>query len=146
MRFIIVLPLLFIAFSVISAQQINVSGLWRGTITQNEGGYRPKYDFEIFLNQKGNKLSGRSYVFIENIYAVLELTGEITGSQTIQIKETRIVDSKKTQGLEWCIKSYNLTFSKSGNKLTLSGSWFGHTNGVPCVPGVVSLSKKFARA
>ena len=91
-------------------------------------------------------MSGRSYVFIENIYAVVELTGEVTGPNTIQIKETRIVDSKKTAGLEWCIKSYELKYVISGNKASLNGSWTGHTHGEPCIPGVVSLSRKFARA
>ncbi len=129
-----------------AAAQVNYTGLWKGTITQNKGGYRPQYDFEIYLNQKGSKLRGRSYVFIENIYAVVELSGEVTGPNSIRINETRIVDSKKTEGLEWCIKSYSLTFSKSGNTAKLAGPWTGHTNGLPCIPGVVSLSRIATRA
>lgn len=126
--------------------QSGYSGQWKGTISQNSGGYRPQYEFEIYLRQKGNKLSGRSYVFVENIYAVVELAGEITGPNTIRIVETRIVDSKKTAGLEWCIKTYSLTRSKSGNTVKLSGPWTGHTNGTPCISGVVTLSRKEIRA
>jgi hypothetical protein len=138
--------LVFVLPAIGVAAQPNVSGLWKGAITQNQGGYRPNYDFEIFLNQKGNKVSGRSYVFVDNIYAVVELAGEFTGANTLRIKETRIVDSKKTDGLEWCIKIYDLTFSKAGGGVKLSGPWTGQTPSGPCIPGTVTLTRKIARA
>lgn len=139
--------LLVFAWSVFGvAAQPNVSGLWKGSITQNQGGYRPNYDFEIYLNQKGNKISGRSYVFVDKIYAVVELSGEFTGANTIRVRESRIVDSKKTDGLEWCIKTYDLTFSKAGGVVKLSGPWTGQTPSGPCIPGTVVLTRKFARA
>ncbi|MBX2929837.1 MAG: hypothetical protein KF852_18530 [Saprospiraceae bacterium] len=139
--------LLVFALSAIGvAAQPNVSGLWKGSITQNQGGYRPNYDFEIYLNQKGNKISGRSYVFVDKIYAVVELSGEFTGANTIRIRESRIVDSKKTDGLEWCIKTYDLTFSKASGVVKLSGPWTGQTPSGPCIPGTVILTRKFARA
>lgn len=129
----------------IQAQYAYVAGLWKGTITQNSGGYRPKYDFEIFLHQKGNKITGRSYVYVDKIYAVLELSGVVTGN-AIQLQESRIVDSRKTEGLEWCIKSYQLSYSVNSQKRQLAGTWKGHTNGLPCIPGNVILVRKFARA
>lgn len=129
----------------LSAQKLNLSGLWKGIITQNEGGYKPKYEFEIFLHQKGNQLHGRSYVYVDNIYAIVELQGEIHGNEVI-LQETRIVDSRKIPGLEWCVKAYKLTYSAPNRTPTLSGSWTGHTQGIPCVPGSVVLSRKAARA
>jgi hypothetical protein len=137
--------LLTSAFTELYAQNANIGGLWKGTITQNSGGYRPKYDFEIFLHQKGDKISGRSYVFVENIYAVLELSGVVSGN-SIQLYESRIVDSRKTEGLEWCIKSYDLVFSSKDRNKYLNGTWKGYTNGLPCIPGNVVLVRKFSRA
>ncbi len=129
----------------LSAQKLNLSGLWKGVITQNEGGYRSRYEFEIFLHQKGNQLHGRSYVYVDNIYAIVELQGEIQGNEVF-IQETRIVDSRKVPGLEWCIKTYKLTFSTPNQTPTLSGSWTGYAQNMPCVPGAVMLSRKAARA
>ena len=140
------IPICLLFFSgLLHAQNANVSGLWKGVITQNSGGYRPKYDFEIFLHQKGNKITGRSYVFIENIYAVLELSGEVNGN-SILLRESRIVDSRKVEGLEWCIKSYKLNYSRTSQKSQLLGTWEGHTGGDPCIQGNISLSRKFSRA
>ncbi|HRD82994.1 MAG: hypothetical protein IAE84_02980 [Saprospiraceae bacterium] len=145
MRFLLPAILwLFLGCSFATAQ-VNISGQWKGSITQEKGGYRPTYDFEMFLSQKGSTLKGRSYVFVDNIFAVIELSGEVSGNN-ISIREFRIVDSKKTKDLEWCIKTYKLTYSKSGNTRQLSGSWTGHTNGTPCIPGKIILTRQISRA
>lgn len=145
MRFFLPAILCLLLGCSFASAQVNISGQWKGSITQEKGGYRPTYNFEMYLSQKGSTIKGRSYVFVDNIFAVIELSGEVSGNN-ISIRESRIVDSKKTKDLEWCIKTYKLTYSKSGNTRQISGSWTGHTNGVPCIPGKIILTKQLTRA
>ena len=75
-RWLFFVILVFLTVPVFS--QTNVSGLWRGHNTQEaDGSYSSEYDFEIYLNQKGNAIIGRSYATVGNIYAEMEIVGEL---------------------------------------------------------------------
>ena len=56
------------SFNLCCAQQ-DLNGYWKGKITQEDGGYTPEYLFELFIIQKGDSITGRSYVSIDSIYA-----------------------------------------------------------------------------
>lgn len=127
--------------------KINVSGEWRGKITQNEGGYRSEYIFELYLVQTGNKVRGRSYVYVDDLYAIMDLKGEIKGGSMLYIEETRIVDFLEIEDGEWCIKESQLLIKYKDGKLHLNGYWQGKSlKEGPCIPGKISLSKKKPRA
>ncbi|MCI5082476.1 MAG: hypothetical protein MRY78_12325 [Saprospiraceae bacterium] len=124
------------------AQKPDVDGLWRGKITQNEGGFRSDYQFEIYLIQKGKKLTGRSYVYFEKAYAQMELVGRVVGKNDIVIQELKIVDFTELDGLEWCIKTFKLELIKTwSGYMQLEGDWAGATSFGPCIPGKVILKK-----
>ena len=126
--------------------QVNWSGSWVGTITQDEGGYRSKYDFEIFLQQDGSTVRGRSFVYVDNIYAEMELVGEIHSGLYLRFKEQEIIDYKKFEGMEWCVKKGQLLLKKGKNGWLLEGFWQGNTTFSDCIPGKVYLEKKVPRA
>ena len=82
---------LLLAFSCpLLAQERPFEGYWTGYLTQEEGGFRPKYYFELRLQQQGNRITGVSYASVEKIYAEFALEGEVTGSQ-VAFKENRMV-------------------------------------------------------
>ena len=126
--------------------QNNLTGLWRGTITQDEGGYRSEYTFEIMIKQDGDKISGRSYVFVDDIHATMILSGSIHSNVYLSLKDSQILDFKVNEGMEWCMKNYQLVFKNNVNPLRLEGFWQGSTTFSTCVPGKVFLKKVVPRA
>jgi hypothetical protein len=138
MKFYLNFLLLF--FPLFCFGQTNISGNWIGTITQKEGGYRSKYKFELYLKQSGSELSGRSYVYVDNIYAEMILKGRIVGDQ-VTLYESEIIEFKEFEGMEWCIKNCKLKLVKSGKNWKLEGGWEGFTSFGACIPGSVFLQK-----
>lgn len=133
-------------FPLLLSGQINLSGTWKGIITQDEGGYRSTYDFELIIKQDGNKITGRSFVKIDDIYASMELEGEFSGGVIFRFQETAIVDSKKFDGLEWCVKRGQLLFKQDKEGWKLEGFWQGVTEFSTCIPGKIFLKKANPRA
>ena len=129
------------------AAQPDISGAWVGTITQNEGGIRDRYEFELYFQQQGKRLSGRSYVFFGESYAVMEFTGIMLDKDHIHFNETRIVEATELLNLIWCLKDVDLRLDTAGPDWRLTGEWRGYTTeGSACVPGRVFLKKEVPRA
>ncbi len=131
-------------FFLASAQDIN--GYWRGTITQDEGGYRSEYILELWIYQKGDSIIGKSYVFVDSIYAEMEISGTLFSDVYLQIKDDRIISHEELEGMEWCIKSYQLLLKQTGSALRLEGHWQGVTSFSSCIPGKIFLKKSIPRA
>lgn len=135
----ILLFLFFLSLS-LSAQE-DITGLWRGYNTQEAADtYSSKYDFEMYLKQNGNQVWGRSYAYIGELYAAMEIRGTWDGKQ-FTFEEVKIVDSKADEGMEWCIKKGALTLVKEGKNHQLEGIWSGNTTFSSCTPGKVFLKK-----
>ncbi len=141
------LTLFFCGFMtfVFAQKGVNLSGCWRGVITQEEGGIRPEYEMELYLTQKGDKITGRSFVYFDKYYAEMELEGVVLGNKIIQFKETKITAYKKVESMEWCLKQAVLTLIKTGNPWRLEGAWQGATQFGPCIPGKIVLKKAIPR-
>ena len=54
----------------------NISGFWSGKITQDVAVYKSDYKFEMIIKQKGKKITGRTYVYSDNYFAVMSMEGE----------------------------------------------------------------------
>ncbi|MFT4761271.1 MAG: hypothetical protein ACI9XO_000773 [Paraglaciecola sp.] len=140
----ILLLLLCLSFS-LSAQK-DITGLWRGYNTQDAiDTYSSKYDFEMYLKQDGNRIWGRSYAYIDEIYAEMEIKGTWDGQKFV-FEEIKIVNSKADDGMEWCIKKGELSLLKKGEAYRLEGNWSGNTTFSSCTPGKVFLKKIKSRA
>ncbi len=142
--------LITIPFHFASAQQssgkLDIEGQWLGVITQEDGGYATSYEFELFLSRTGNKLGGRSYSRVDDLYTILDLKGEIKSGMLIYLEETKIVDVHLHDGLHACYKSAQLRVSYENGKLKLEGFWRGNTESGACIPGKVILYKEKPRA
>jgi hypothetical protein len=123
-----------------------LAGQWVGYITQDEGGYRTKYDFELYLYQQGRNIEGRSYVYVDNIFAEMTLTGRLKASVYVEFKESEIVDSRQFDGMEWCLKNAQLVLRRKGQEWIMEGYWQGLTSFSDCIPGKVYLTKVIPRA
>ena len=135
------LLLAFLALPALVEAQKDFSGVWKGTLTQDPGGFAPVYDFELYLKQEGGKVKGRSYVRIGSIYAVMELEG-VLEVNTVHLTETDIVKHWKRQDMEWCYKKADLTLYHQGKQLKLEGPWSGNTGQNECIPGNIYLKKE----
>ena len=130
----------------ISLAQQDLNGYWKGTITQEAGGYIPEYSLELVLVQKGNTITGRSYVYVDSIYAEMNLSGKIHSNVIMELKDDKILEHEELQGMEWCIKKYQLILKQRDSTLLLEGHWQGETSFSKCIPGKIFLQKIVPRA
>jgi hypothetical protein len=137
--------IIFFCF-VSTAQSQNLTGTWRGKLTQSPGGCFPVYFIEMQLRIEGLKVYGSSYHFSdvnnfvkENFEGVYDaknksLTIQETGPKTFHVPPDCIP----------CIKHYNLAFNQVKDSQTLSGDWGGRmmNSQVTCPPGKILLTKE----
>lgn len=138
--------LLSILFCSAGLAQQEITGSWKGKITQDAGGYTPEYAFELYLIQKDDSITGRSYVYVDSIYAEMNLSGQIHSDIFLELKDEKILEHEELQGMEWCIKKYQLLLKQRDSTLLLEGHWQGETSFGSCVPGKIFLEKKVPRA
>jgi hypothetical protein len=140
-------PLLtLLLFALPAAAQIDLSGSWTGTLTQDAGGYRSNYRFEMYLVQKGSQLTGRTYVSVDDINAVLEIVGDVVGNNLVRFRETKFVKYTELETMEWCYKTGVLELKRSGSTLRLQGTWEGMTSFGRCIPGKIFLTRQKPQA
>lgn len=137
---------LLLFFGISAFGQNNLTGLWLGKITQEEGGYAPDYSFEIYINHDGKSIKGRSYVYVDKIYATFDISGSIHSGIYLELKDSEILDNKVNDGMEWCLKKYQLVFKVKEGVFHLEGFWQGKTSFSTCIPGKVFLKKQTPRA
>jgi hypothetical protein len=138
--------LTFVSFAFFLQAQADFSGHWTGVITQDEGGYKSEYRFELFLNQNGTRVYGRSYVFDEGLYAVMELRGTIYNNDYLRFQETKMVDFTVVENMEWCIKRGDIVLKSGFRKEYITGLWKGVSSMGDCVPGQIKLEREAAQA
>lgn len=129
----------------VSAQNNPFDGFWTGYLTQEEGGYRPKYKFEMTLNQSGTTVRGVSFSRIDTLYAEMKIQGTANG-HTLQFHETGLSRFSPLKNLSWCLKSGQLQLSQKGKNWVLEGNWQGKSEEGACVPGKIYLVKSKPRA
>ena len=144
MKKLLIIVFIFLGFQ--STGQRDLSGLWLGKITQEEGGYAPNYTFELYLKQEGTKITGRSYVFVDEIYATFDVAGDLYSGLYMNLKDVELLENKVNDGMEWCLKKYQLVLKAKGDEYQLEGFWQGKTSFSTCIPGKVFLKKTKPRA
>lgn len=122
----------------------DLSGIWYGKITQQEGGFSELYDLELNLSHKKN-IRGESNAYIPNILSVkIGLKGYIDGD-SIRLSESIFDIREEILPPSWiaCIKNMNLKYYKQGGDEFLKGVWNGKSkqDTSDCLPGNIILSK-----
>ncbi|MFT5166601.1 MAG: hypothetical protein ACI8P3_001833 [Saprospiraceae bacterium] len=137
--------LLFLFVTKLALAQ-DISGYWKGITTQNEGAYTDEYVFELWLSQKEDSIIGRAFVFVDSIYAEMNVSGTIENGIHLYIHDDEIVNHEELQGMEWCIKTYQLLLKQLDGVWKLEGNWQGVTSFSSCTPGRIYLKKTIPRA
>ena len=124
------------------AQKVNLTGSWKGVLTQRPEGVASEYDFELYLIQDGDKIRGRSYVTYKDYHAELEIEGEVFRDKGLVFQETRFVSSSELDpNLIWCVKMGQMQIKQEEGVWKLDGIWQGRTDEGPCIPGEIHLVK-----
>ncbi len=118
----------------------DVSGVWRGKLSQEVGGLYREYDFELQLTQKGNLIQGISKITVDGHFANLSLEGTARGN-FIEFKELKIIDQKIKKQAFWCLKKGLLMLSLHKGYEYLQGNWQGWSKEGNCTPGKLWVSR-----
>jgi CubicO group peptidase (beta-lactamase class C family) len=109
----------------------NLTGTWKGQLTQNSS----FYEFELELI----KIDANNYNCISTIQANKEYGTMRAACQFVDgilvFKENKILQDSSANN-EWCLKTGKLKYNDNEKQPQLSGSWNGK-----CVPGTIKLSK-----
>ena len=127
----------------LSAQgEVDLSGIWTGTLFQNEGGIADRFELFFDVRQVGPSLRGKASVRLGKLYAEMQLSGYRSPSGSWTLRETEILRSDKAGlAVSWCMKDYELRAEFQHGEWILSGPWWGQSEYGPCVPGTITLRR-----
>ena len=159
MKKLLILTFLFLPFYIMAQ---DLTGFWKGKLTQDSGGYAPEYVLEVNITQKNNNLYGNTLAYSgKAVVANIAFRGYID-KDSIYLMEYSDGVIKKVLPPDFalCIKNLILKYKKGAGGLeTLTGRWTGKpidkekkdnqedffslfTNADgDCVPGYIFLSK-----
>lgn len=127
----LILVLLLLSACLCRAQDLN--GIWRGTLIQAPGGCYAQYSIELQINfiVSANTLSGRSYDYHDvSKFVKLDFIGRYNNNtKRLVIIENDLMETHIPEICVPCIKTYDLSWSKSGDEEVLSGECKGREFG-----------------
>jgi len=143
MRTTLVLASLLLSFYL---RAEDLSGIWKGTLTQGPGGCFPRYSLELQINFSGDRVTGRAYDFYDKThYVKMSFTGRYNAqTHRLVIIENRVLEAKIPQDCLPCIKTYDLNYTQTGGAEQLNGDWKGvySEKNTVCPPGKIQLKKE----
>lgn len=141
--FFLALILCLSTATVYAQTETDLSGVWTGTLFQNEGGIAERFELYFDLEQIGPAIKGKAYVRLGDLYAEMKLSGYRTGSGGWRITETEILRSDKAGlAVSWCMKQYELRVDYREGNWVLNGPWWGSSEYGTCIPGTITLRRK----
>lgn len=143
MRLVSLLVFICVAAS-LTAQ--NLTGIWRGTRTQNPGGCYPEYSLELQITYAGNSIMGNAYNYYDrDKYTKINFSGRYNPqTKRMVIVESAVLQYNIPAYCIPCIKTYDLSWMQNGIEETLTGEWKGHEmgNANVCPPGKIRLTRQ----
>jgi len=130
----------------------DLNGIWQGTLTQGPGGCFPQYHIELQINFiiTANTLSGKAYdYFDKNRYVKLDFIGRYNSTtKRMVIIENDLMESHIPDNCVPCIKTYDLSWSKSGNEEVLIGECKGRQfgSGINDCPAYKIILKRVSKS
>lgn len=104
----------------------DISGYWKGTLMMR--GCFPENNIELQINAKGEVLAGDSYHYqdIDN-YVKKNFRGSYDrATKKLSIQEGLVTTYHIPQRCVICVKNFELTYYREGNREILKGHWNGH--------------------
>lgn len=145
--------LLQLLFANIQAQPLlvpvedDLTGVWIGTLYQEEGGIADQFYFLLEIEQNGMFAEGISRVGLDDIQAAISFVATRKPAGHWAFTERKIMSSRAPEHLEWCYKQYHLSlkYATDGSQV-LSGPWWGRSKNGKCIPGTIILKRSKTRA
>lgn len=105
----------------------DLSGIWRGSLTQEPGGCFPVYKLEIQLITAGTNIEGYAFDYYDKTRFVKH---HFRGSYNAQdkkmiIREDQLLEVQIPYDCVVCTKTYELIFAKEAERDALTGTWTG---------------------
>jgi hypothetical protein len=123
----------------------DLSGIWKGTLTQGPGGCYPRYFLELQINFTSDLITGKAYDYYDKSHFIkMNFTGRYNAqTHRLVLIENRVIQADIPLDCAPCIKTYDLQYSKKDGEETLSGDWKGIISGKRsvCPPGKIELKK-----
>jgi hypothetical protein len=143
MRYSLIVAFIFCIISPASAQSL--TGVWKGTRTQNPGGCFPEYSLELHITyMNNNAFMGNAYSGDRDRFTKVNFTGRYNPTtKRMVIIESAVLQYNVPETCVPCIKTYDLTLSQNGGLENLLGEWKGHEMGNAnlCQPGKITLQR-----
>ena len=105
----------------------DISGIWKGTLTQGPGGCYPHYYLELQINITNDQITGKAYDYFDKEHFVkMSFTGRYNAqTHRLVLIEEHILQQSIPAECSACIKTYDLNYSKEGGEEILRGDWKG---------------------
>ena len=117
--------IVFLSLSLTLQAQSRLEGTWKGTMTLHGLNSSEAVPFELYLQKKGAKLVGRSYIYLKDQPAIeMEVNGSLYGDLSIYLKETDFIPmpGKEEEKPEFNRK-YQLMYMPSIWDTRMEGFW-----------------------
>lgn len=123
-RWFILLLTFLIGWGPAATAQKQLSGLWEGVITKGGLDARDGYKFELYLELEGNRIKGRSYVYLDKGQVIeMDLRGYLYSDRSIYLQESEFIPMEGSKALPDFFRKYQMIFSRSIWENKLEGYW-----------------------
>ena len=141
--------MLFIVTSIILPTNLvvaspNLNGKWSGILIQYPSW---QFQYNLTIRQSGNIIEGESRTQTGIYYAIIAISGTISGNN-VTYNETTIIEQTHPWNWYWALASYSLVLNTTVTPYTLNGTWvqinsslsgtafltFTHSNNPPNTP------------
>ena len=123
----------------------DLNGIWKGTLTPSPGACYPNYSLELQINFNDDRITGKAYDYYDKAHFVkMNFTGRYNArTHRLVLIEDRVLAAEIPGDCEPCIKTYDLTYSRTGDREELVGDYKGQFSEKrhACPPGKIRLSK-----
>jgi len=123
----------------------DLTGIWKGTLTQGPGGCYPRYFLELQIDATGERITGKAYDYYDKTHFVkMSFTGRYNArTHRLVLIEEKILQVDIPDDCAVCVKTYELAYSKEGGEEVLGGDWKGiiQDKHVACPPGKILLRR-----
>ncbi|MEM0993061.1 MAG: hypothetical protein AAF847_03140 [Bacteroidota bacterium] len=128
LRFLLIFAALSITLTPLQAQKKNkyLSGHWKGYITQGSLEATVGLPFELYLEARGSKVKGRTYIHQEDGEIIeMEVSGVIYSDHSIYLEEGKFVATAGFETTPDHTKKYQFVHTRSifDSENTLDGYW-----------------------
>jgi len=105
--------------------QLQLTGLWEGTISLSGPDGFTNYPLQIYLDKKGKQVTGRCYIYLTNEQVIeTALKGRLYDDLSLYIDDIEFVPNEKDDYVPPFLRKYQLIWKRGINSAgTLNGYW-----------------------